>query len=113
MSIWNGFFKFIRVHDKIRNQLENKGDKLEAQELNLQLIKILNEWDPFGLGAGEYDPEIADVLYAVHETEDEHKLAIRIQAIYEHSFEELLPYEGCLLLAKTLLGLKEQGSCQL
>jgi len=86
---------------------------MEAQELNLQLNKILNEWDPFDLGAGEYDPEIADVIFAVHDSEDEHKLAIRIQAIYEYSFEELLPYEGCLLLAKTLLGLKEQGSCQL
>jgi Domain of unknown function (DUF1871) len=86
---------------------------LETQELNLQLVKVLNEWDPFGCGHGEYDPEIADVIYAVHETDDVHKLAIRVQGIYEHSFEELLPYEGCLLLSKTLLALKERGSCQI
>lgn len=86
---------------------------MEVQELNLQLVKILNEWDPFGCGDGEYDPEIADVISAVHEANDAHKLAIRVQGIYEHSFEELLPYEGCFLLAKTLLALKEQGSCQI
>lgn len=89
------------------------GDNLETKELNQELVRILNEWDPFGCGYGEYDPEIADVIFAVHEIEEAHDLAIKIQSIYEHSFEELIPYEGCLLLAKTLLALKGQASCNL
>jgi hypothetical protein len=86
---------------------------MDTQELNLRLVQILNEWDPFGRGRGQYDPEIADVLFAVHELEDGHELAVRVQAIYEHSFEELISYESCLLLAKSLLALKAQTSCEL
>lgn len=86
---------------------------METQEVNRQLVKILNEWDPFGRGNGQYDPEIADVIYAVHETDNPHDLAIRVQSIYEYSFEELIPYESCLLLSRTMLAVKEQGSCNL
>ncbi|MFS0637048.1 DUF1871 family protein [Mesobacillus foraminis] len=86
---------------------------METQELNRQLVKILNEWDPFGRGQGEYDPEIADVVYAVHEMDKPHDLAIKVQSIYEYSFEELLPFDSCLLLAEALLAVKEQGSCDL
>ena len=86
---------------------------MEAHEMNNQLVKILNDWDPFGCGVDGYDPEIADVVYAVHEIEQAHELAIKTQSIYEHSFEELIPYESCLLLAKSLLAVKAQGSCTL
>ena len=86
---------------------------MDTQEVNFQLVRILNEWDPFGCGIGEYDPEIADVVYVVHKTDDAHHLAVNIQSIYEHSFEELLPYKGCLEIAKSLLMIKSQGSCEI
>ncbi|RID88914.1 DUF1871 family protein [Mesobacillus zeae] len=78
-----------------------------------QMTNILNEWDPFSCGAGGYDPEIADVLQAVHDLDEPHNLAVRIQAIYEHSFEETLPYDACFLLAKSLLAVKGLGECTL
>ncbi|WP_083413178.1 DUF1871 family protein [Bacillus massilinigeriensis] len=86
---------------------------LETQDKNRQMVKILNEWDPIGCGYGMYDPEIAGVLHAVYNLDSQHELAIRIQAVYEHSFEEIIPYESCLLVAKSLLAVKSMGNCSI
>jgi len=80
-------------------------------QTNLQYVDVLNEWDPFHLKNGGYDTEIADTIQAVHELDDPSKLAMRIQAIYEFSFEKVIPLESCLKIAVELLTIKENESC--
>ncbi len=86
---------------------------METQEMHLRMVIHLNEWDPFKLGFGNYETEIADVVQAIHIMDDVQKLAFRIQEIYEFSFEELLPIEDCRRIANDLLMIKNQGSCSL
>jgi hypothetical protein len=86
---------------------------MNQQQVNLQFFVMLNEWDPFRCGEGNYDPEIADTIQAVHDLDDVGALAKRIQQIYEFSFEELIPDESCLQMAHKLLQTKTQGSCSL
>lgn len=78
---------------------------------NLQFVDLLNEWDPFKLKNGHYDPEIADTIQAIHELDSPDKLAKRIQSIYEFSFEKKIPIDQCLKIAKELLAIKEDESC--
>lgn len=82
-------------------------------QTNLQYVDALNEWDPFQLKLGGYETEIADTIQAVHELEDPNKLAARIQAIYEFSFEKLIPMESCLSIAEKLLFIKANESCSI
>ncbi|WP_413307625.1 DUF1871 family protein [Bacillus sp. 1P10SD] len=82
-------------------------------QTNLQYVDALNEWDPFQLNTGGYETEIADTVQAVHELNDSKKLAERIQAIYEFSFEKLIPMESCLKMAEQLLDIKANESCSI
>lgn len=82
-------------------------------QTNLHYVDALNEWDPFHLKLGGYETEIADTIQAVHELDDPNKLAERIQAIYEFSFEKLIPMESCLNIAKKLLFIKANESCSI
>lgn len=82
-------------------------------QTNLQYVDLLNEWDPFQLTSGGYETEIADTIQAVHELNDPSKLALRIQSIYEFSFEEMLPMESCLNIAHELLKIKSSDSCSI
>ncbi|MBO0958897.1 DUF1871 family protein [Neobacillus sp. MM2021_6] len=82
-------------------------------QTNLQFVDVLNEWDPFHLKSGDYDTEIADTIQAVHELNDPAKLAKRIQAIYEFSFEKIIPLKSCLKVAEELLIMKENETCSL
>jgi hypothetical protein len=82
-------------------------------EMNLQLVDILNDWDPFRLGNGSYETEIADVIQAVHELDEPAKLAQRIQSIYEFSFERIIPLEDCRKAADKLLIIKANDSCSI
>lgn len=86
---------------------------LEIQEMHIRLVITLNEWDPFKLGFGQYETEIADVVQAVHTSDNEEKLAARIQEIYEFSFEENIPIDECRQIADLLLQIKHAGSCSL
>ncbi|RDU36901.1 DUF1871 domain-containing protein [Neobacillus piezotolerans] len=86
---------------------------METAMMNLLLADELNEWDPFHIGGGSYDTEIADAIQAVHMLSDEMKLAERLQSIYEFSFEELIPFENCIIVAKKLLSIKNESSCAL
>lgn len=86
---------------------------LEVQEMHIRLVIALNEWDPFKLGFGQYETEIADIVQAVHTSDDEEKLATRIQEIFEFSFEEIIPIEECKKTANQLLQIKNAGSCSL
>jgi hypothetical protein len=80
---------------------------------NLQFVDVLNQWDPFYIGNGNYDTEIADTIQAVYELDDPLKLAERIQAIYEFSFEKIIPIDECRKVAEKLLVIKVNQSCSL
>ena len=82
-------------------------------QINLQFVDVLNEWDPFHLKKGNYDTEIADTIQAIFELDNPSKLARKIQAIYEFSFEKIIPMESCLKVADELLTIKENESCSL
>jgi hypothetical protein len=86
---------------------------LEIQEMNIRLVIALNDWDPFKLGFGNYETEIADVVQAVHIIDQEDILALRIQGIYEFSFVEVIPIEECKKIASDLLQIKQTTSCSL
>lgn len=86
---------------------------MQFQQLNIQLVDTINEWDPFQIGEGNYDTEIADIVQAVHDLDDPNKLARKIQAIFEFSFEKLLPLAECKEVAVTLLAIKDGGTCAL
>jgi hypothetical protein len=86
---------------------------LDIQQLNLRLVEALKKWDPFQLGEDFYDTEIVDVVQEVHQLDDANQLAKEIQRIYEFSFEQVIPLEACIQIAKNLLLIKEKQSCEL
>ncbi|MHC0039038.1 DUF1871 family protein [Pseudoneobacillus sp. C159] len=81
--------------------------------MHIGLVIALNEWDPFGLGFGNYETEIADIVQIVHTTDNETLLAKKIQEVYEFSFEQLIPIDNCQKIARELLRIKSAGSCTL
>ncbi|MBA2875596.1 DUF1871 family protein [Thermaerobacillus caldiproteolyticus] len=86
---------------------------MDMQQVNQMLVRIIQRWDPLGYGCDAYETEAVDVLQAVHEYDELYPLAKKIQAIYEFSFEEVIPLEQCMKIAKQLLELKQAASCQL
>lgn len=80
---------------------------------NLQFVDVLNEWNPFKLKNGNYDTEIADTIQAIHELDQPEELAARIQSIYEFSFEKMIPIDQCLKVARELLTIKNNDSCNI
>ncbi|MFE4525777.1 DUF1871 family protein [Cytobacillus firmus] len=84
---------------------------MEIQQTNLLLVYTLDQWDPFGVGPGNYDTEIADSIQAVHDLDDQVELARAIQSIYEFSFEEIIPLENCKEISGRLLEIKNNGFC--
>ena len=86
---------------------------MEAQQTNIKLMELLLQWDPLGYGDGSYETEVVDVLQAVHLIDDEVILARKIQAIYEFSFEEIIPLQKCKNLSQQLLLIKNNSSCEI
>lgn len=85
---------------------------MENIEMNQRAVKRLAEWDPFQIGAENYDTETADVVAALQGTSDVKELAAVIQRVYEHSFEEWIEIERCESIARELVALKLQMSCE-
>lgn len=86
---------------------------MNTQQVNLLLVDCLNDWDPFHIGTGNYDTEIADILQVVQTVDDTNELAHNIQAIYEFSFDEVIPLAQCEKFAKKLLVIKNNSSCEI
>ncbi|MGE6629881.1 DUF1871 family protein [Bacillus sp. NPDC077027] len=78
-----------------------------------EMIHLIKTWDPFQYGEDFYETEPADVIGAVYDAEDPACLAKDIQAIYHHSFEQLLPIKSCQDIALKLFSIKENSSCSL
>jgi hypothetical protein len=86
---------------------------MESKELTYKLIDVLNKWDPLKVGEGEFDPEIADILQALHDYDEGNQIARRIQSVFEFSFGKVLPYNECLFMSNTLLAIKNEDVCSL
>lgn len=86
---------------------------MENQQANLQMMIMLQEWDPLGYGVGFYETEAVDVLQAAHQIDDPGKLARKIQSIYEFSFEEIIPLKECEDMALKLMNILNNASCEL
>jgi hypothetical protein len=85
---------------------------MDMQHVNLQIMGLLENWDPLGYGIGSYETEAVDVLQAVHQLDDPKKLAGKIQAIYEFSFEQMIPLADCKKMAEQLLLVKNSSTCE-
>ena len=86
---------------------------MENIEMNQRAVKLLAEWDPFKIGAENYDTETADVVAALQAISNVTELAKVIQRVYEHSFEQWLHFEHCEAIASDLVALRQQLSCEL
>lgn len=86
-------------------------DTIEIIEMNQKAIRLLKEWDPFQVGEDHYDTEAADVVAALHGIDDPSALAKVIQVVYEHSFEEWIPFEKCVSISYKLIAIKFEAKC--
>ncbi|MFC0271021.1 DUF1871 family protein [Metabacillus herbersteinensis] len=86
---------------------------MEKRQVNIRVIDVLLKWDPLGYGEGSYETEAVDVLQAVHTLDEIKPLSRKIQAIYEFSFEEIIPLKKCEEMATKLLLIKNEASCEL
>ncbi|WP_453994188.1 DUF1871 family protein [Bacillus nitroreducens] len=86
---------------------------MENQQANIQMMILLQEWDPLGYGVGSYETEAVDVLQVVHQCDELTKVARKIQSIYEFSFEEIIPLKECENMALKLLTIKNNATCEL
>ncbi|WP_226567407.1 DUF1871 family protein [Bacillus stratosphericus] len=75
------------------------------------MIQFMKECDPFHYGEDFYETEPADVIHALYDAEDPVSLAKKIQAIYHHSFEQLLPIESCQDIANRLFVIRDSRAC--
>ena len=84
---------------------------MENIEMNQKAVHMLATWDPFKLGEDSYDTETADVVAALQGIDDPSELAKVIQTVYEHSFEQWIPFENCVLIAYKLIAVKFEAKC--
>ncbi|MCP1492729.1 hypothetical protein J2Y73_002760 [Peribacillus frigoritolerans] len=86
---------------------------MDTQQINLALVAVLQEWDPFKIGWDLYEPEIADTVVAIRDIDDPKELAEKIKSIYEFAFDESIQMEKCLDVARKLLTIKNDTSCSI
>ena len=86
---------------------------MENFETNRKAKRILEEWDPFQIGIESYETETADVVAALQGIQDVEQLAEVIQAVYEYSFEQWIPKEQCVHMAKKLVQLRFEATCEI
>lgn len=84
---------------------------MDTIEMNRRAGKLLEKWDPFSIGEGEYDTEVADVLVALQGLDHPSDLAKSIQLIYEFSFGQWIPIEKCIEISYKLLAIKFEAKC--
>lgn len=78
----------------------------ETAQVNMALRNELMRFDPYKMGIGFYETEMADTVAAVHQYEEPRALAAAIRRIYEHSFDEPVPGGDPVELAEKLLSVK-------
>lgn len=88
-----------------------RGIIVENIEMNRKAVCELAQWDPFQLGEDSYDTETADVVAALQGINNPSDLAKVIQHVYEHSFEQWIPIEDCVDIARKLIAIKYEENC--
>lgn len=86
---------------------------MDTQQMNLALVAVMQEWDPFKIGWDLYEPEIADTVVAIRDIDDPKELAEKIKSIYEFSFDESVQIDKCMEVARKLLIIKNDSSCSI
>ncbi|MCK1984786.1 MULTISPECIES: DUF1871 family protein [Peribacillus] len=86
---------------------------MDTQQMNLALVAVMQEWDPFKIGWDLYEPEIADTVVAIRDIDDPKELAEKIKSIYEFSFDESVQIDKCMEVAQKLLIIKNDASCSI
>ncbi|AOH56900.1 hypothetical protein ABE28_021355 [Peribacillus muralis] len=86
---------------------------MDTQQMNIALVTVLQDWDPFQIGGDLYEPEIADTVVAVRDMDSPRELAEKIQSIYEFAFDQTVQLEKCLEVAQRLLIIKNDASCSI
>jgi hypothetical protein len=86
---------------------------MDRQQMNIELVQALQNWDPIGWGADAYETEIADCIMAVSDLDNPDDLALKIQQIYEFSFEIEIRIKDCQEISQRLLLIKNNASCSL
>ncbi|MFF5995880.1 DUF1871 family protein [Lysinibacillus sp. KU-BSD001] len=84
---------------------------MENIEMNKKAVWMLLHWDPFKIGKDGYDTETADVVAALQGIDNPSDLAKVIQNVYEHSFEQWIPFEECVEMARKLIAVKFEAKC--
>ena len=84
---------------------------MEKIEMNRKAVSTLAQWDPFKLGEDGYDTETADVVAALQGIDNPSDLGKVIQHVYEHSFEQWIPIEDCIDIARQLIAIKYEANC--
>ena len=86
---------------------------MENFELNRKAVRLLEEWDTSQLGTESYETETADVVAALQGIQDVEELAEVIRTVYEYSFEQWIPKEQCVHMAKKLVQLRHETTCEI
>lgn len=86
---------------------------MDITEMNRRAAQLLEEWDPFNLGEGQYDTEIGEVLANFQSIDHPTDLAKSIQMTYESSFARWIPIEKCMDLSYKLFAVKYEAKCTL
>jgi hypothetical protein len=81
------------------------------KELNLKLLQIIHDWDPYKTEQLRNDAEAADVLQFIHSGINVDLLGKEIKKIYDNSFEADTPLPDCLELAEKVHKLFINSSC--
>lgn len=84
---------------------------MENIEMNKKAVQVLAAWDPFNLGEESYETETADVVAALQSIDNPSDLGKVIQRVYEHSFEQWIPFEQCVEMAYKLIAIKFEAKC--
>ena len=84
---------------------------MENIDMNNKAVWLLAHWDPFKIGENSYDTETADVVAALQEIDDPSALGKVIQQVYELSFEQWIPFEDCVEIARKLIAIKYEAKC--
>lgn len=79
--------------------------------MNRRAGLVMQEWDPFAIGAELYDSEITDVVAQLQMLDHPSELAKKIQGIYESTFKEWIPLEQCVDVSYKLLAIKYEAKC--
>ncbi len=82
---------------------------MNTVDMDKRALWIMEGWDPFSVGSGEYKSEANDVINKLHELDHPSDLAKAIQGIYESSFKQWIPLEKCVDISYKLLAVKYEA----